>query len=124
MEEILFVTPTDGEGVKFHEANGWSSSTVVNALFARPALLPVQNRSRTQGSGCGPGRRGIPAPLHDAMGDTRRVGRNENSGRLARGPLSRPRALTAHAIEKSTATIVNPSRSATRCEAMFSHDVL
>jgi hypothetical protein len=32
--------------------------------------------------------------------------------------------LTAHAIEKSSATIVNPSRRAIRCEPMFSHDVL
>ena len=43
---------------------------------------------------------------------------------LDRSRFSGSRSLTAHAIEKSTATIVNPSRFATRCEAMFSHDVL
>ena len=58
------------------------------------------------------------------MGQSGRLERTENSWRPDRDDLCGAQLRDAQAIEKSTATIANPSRSATRCEARFSHDVL
>ena len=99
--------------------------TIAGAIWGVAAIFCLfRIEVELRGQGVGLVAAGLLPLFMTPVGHTCGVGRHENSGRLDRSTLCRSTFADRSGYRKIHPTIINPNRSATRCEAMLSHDVL